>query len=502
MSKKENTSKTTMELSATGQLEIVDLPEENRSGVMKITNPNKYQIALCKLSKFKDHVVNIRFSADVKRIGAVGDLRWQVSVPGYPEVGNVIENAETDIWYSMSGEWTGALIGARYFYLSPYNSNTAGTAYYIDNFHFEIKSMGKREMVFNPERHKPLKDMAVYLKGLLPANIPEAYALKPMLKNIENEKNIRSGVVAYRDFLYLLCDRLIADGDLYDKPPKSDSHANVAVLYPFLQNVKNVLFNIGFNGDMTVNGDSLLLNDWQSLTDTVSGEGGIATTKLSAPKIIEALRFLADCGFYFSGIDLDEPKPNLQKVESLEAAYPDNPVVLTGLKVMAVAQREFGFKWKEDIFLRCDYRVLTVDEPDITALVNDYLYPLPENARDFALKLHRRCLDAGLTCMPKLSLSPNFTYSFKSKEIWSFYMSPVFGYRLLVKAQNTAKYPEAIEQFSLPLREKIAKGYGCEKKRFGEPCQKGCHGFSFLLDDAILEIAGDIETWIDKEVSC
>jgi hypothetical protein len=502
MIKNENTSKTTIELSAAGESEIIDLPEEMRSGVMKITKPSKHQIALCKLSKFKDHIVNLKFSADVKRVGAVGDLRWQVSVPGYPEVGNAIENAETEMWHSMSGEWTGTLIGSRYFYLTVYNSNSDGTTYYIDNFNFEITSMGKRKIALSPELHKPLKDMAVYLKGLLPASIPEAYPLKPIFKTISSDENIYNGVVAYRDFLYLLCDRLIADGDLYDKPPKNnDSHANVTILYPFLQNIKNVLFNIGFNSNMTTDGDSLSLNKWQSLIDTVSAEGGTSAAKLSAPKIIEVLRFLEDCGFCFDGIDLDAEKPNLQKIETLTITYPDNQVMLTGLKIMAMAQREFGIKWNEEIFLRCDYRVLTDEESNITSLMNDYMRPLPENVRDFAIKLHKRYLDAGLTCMPKISLSPNFTYLLRNKEIWSFYMSPIFGYRLLIKPQNIEKYTDVINSFSVPLQEKIAKGYGCEKKRLGEPCQKGCHGFSFLLDDAIFNIAEDIETWIDNELT-
>jgi hypothetical protein len=50
------------------------------------------------------------------------------------------------------------------------------------------------------------------------------------------------------------------------------------------------------------------------------------------------------------------------------------------------------------------------------------------------------------------------------------------------------------------VQEKIAKGSGCEKKRLGEPCQKGCHGFSFLLDGVFPEISGDIKTWIDSEI--
>jgi len=52
------------------------------------------------------------------------------------------------------------------------------------------------------------------------------------------------------------------------------------------------------------------------------------------------------------------------------------------------------------------------------------------------------------------------------------------------------------------LKKIISKGYGFEKKRLGELCQKGCHGFKIPLDDSILDISRDIEIWIDNEVSC
>jgi hypothetical protein len=61
---------------------------------------------------------------------------------------------------------------------------------------------------------------------------------------------------------------------------------------------------------------------------------------------------------------------------------------------------------------------------------------------------------------------------------------------------------DKIETFPLPLQEKVSRGYGCNKKLFGEPCQKGCHGFSFPLDDSIIDIRQDIEVWLDREVSC
>jgi hypothetical protein len=68
---------------------------------------------------------------------------------------------------------------------------------------------------------KPISEVAEFLKKLIPANIPETYALKPIFENLASEVDIRNGVVAFRDFLYLFFDCLISNGHLYAKPPKN-----------------------------------------------------------------------------------------------------------------------------------------------------------------------------------------------------------------------------------------------------------------------------------------
>jgi len=59
-----------------------------------------------------------------------------------------------------------------------------------------------------------ISDMARYIKNIIPPNIPETYTLKAMFKHVSGEENIRNGILAFRDLLYLVCDRLIADSSL------------------------------------------------------------------------------------------------------------------------------------------------------------------------------------------------------------------------------------------------------------------------------------------------
>lgn len=352
-----------------------------------------------------------------------------------------------------------------------------------------------------------LKGMASFLKNIIPSHIPEDYPVKALLKPISDEGNIREGVRAFRDLLYIICDRLIADGSQYDKPAKStpnnDSHPSLPVSFPFLNNIKSLLFNMGYHGQLIENGEALWLDDLSLLTAVIGADGGQMRAKITVPKLIEALNFLANCGFCFAGIDSGTRSLAMSEGASLKVTYPKNPVLLIGLKTMAIAQKDLYAKGNHDIFLRCDYRVLKDEETQANDFLKDFTAPLSNEVQNFCLELHRRYLDAGLKCtMDVFYLNVRLIYSYKSKEVWTFSAAHESGYRMLIKAQNTHKYTDMIESFPLPLQEKISRGYGCNKKLFGEPCQKGCHGFSFPLDESLLEIRQHIDAWLDKEISC
>ena len=352
---------------------------------------------------------------------------------------------------------------------------------------------------------KTLKDMAKHLKNVITPEIPELYTINPMFGNISNEEHIREGVLAFRNFLYQLCDILIAEGDSYDNSKKIahvfDDRVSISVYYPFLHNVKCLLLNIGFHSVLTENAQSLIVGN------------DIFNKKIPVSKSIECLRFLTDCGILIDGIDLNEKKPDLSKVEGIIISYPDNPAMLTGLKVMAKAEIEFGTYVNKsnaisycrfsDILLRCDYRVLKNNETDVISILKDSIKPLSVNAKEFIMQLHHHYLDKGLKCVVEIKdLWIKIKYSYKRHEIWGVNVSLNNGYQINIKAKNTNKYADAIEKLPSFLQEMIEKGYGCGKKRgISDHCDGGCRGFRISLDDSIIDIRNAIETWLDKELS-
>lgn len=343
-------------------------------------------------------------------------------------------------------------------------------------------------------------DMAKFLKNIIPSYIPKSFPIKPLFKDISSAENIISGVIAFKDFLHKLFDCLIEEGAKYDKPSKDTrdvSHPSLPVSFPFINNVKSILFNIGYHGIIV--GDTLLIQDIDLLTSSIGVDGQQMKAKISTPKLIESFIFLNTLGIEFEDLDLNSKTIDNKPVL---ISYQNKPTMLIGLKVMAIAQKELYIKGNHDIFLRCDYRIIKEEATDVISILKDFVSPLSNDVQDFAIKLHQRYINAGLTCkIDVFYLCIRFIYFLGNKEVWTFSAAFDSGYRILIKAQNTSKYPDVIDTFPLQLQEKISLGYGCNKKIFKEPCQKGCHGFSFPLDNSIIDISQNIEVWIDNEIA-
>jgi hypothetical protein len=118
---------------------VVDLPEENRTGVMRIVNPVDWFAIRFDLDEYEGQTVTVKFSAEVMRVGASGTLRWQINNSNYPAVGRAVSGANTDVWHKFSGEWTGKLTGSPpVIYLSTWRNDSERTTFYIDNVSLEV----------------------------------------------------------------------------------------------------------------------------------------------------------------------------------------------------------------------------------------------------------------------------------------------------------------------------------------------------------------------------
>lgn len=336
-------------------------------------------------------------------------------------------------------------------------------------------------------------DLAKYLKSILP-EISETYAIKPAFANISTDENIQEGVLAFKAFLCRLYEVLNKKGGVYDNCKKAaheyENRTTLSVYYPFLHNVKTLLMNIGYCGLLAEN------------TQTLACGNTIFNDKLSVSKTFECLQFLIDCGLDVNGVDL-EKKQNLPDIKAIEITCPDNPAMLTGLKVMAIAETDHGSLVNQDVFLRCDYRILKKDETDVVSIVEDTIKPLSPGVRDFILRLHQRYLDKGLTCVVEIKgFHIYIKYCYKRKDVWGLNASLNNGWHINIKAIKTAEYPGTIKTLPPFLQEMIAKGYGCGRKREIGRCDGGCRGLIVSLDNSVLDFQDDLVAWFDQELLC
>lgn len=93
-------------------------------------------------------------------------------------------------------------------------------------------------------------------------------------------------------------------------------------------------------------------------------------------------------------------------------------------------------------------------------------------------------------------------YCYKRKDLWGINASLNNGYHINVKSTKTNEYTDTIKTFPPILQELIAKGYGCGRKREIGHCDGGCRGLPISLDDSVLHMRDDIQTWFDQELSC
>ncbi|GAB6109947.1 hypothetical protein [Fusibacter bizertensis] len=342
---------------------------------------------------------------------------------------------------------------------------------------------------------KTLREVASYLKEIMVPETYEAYAINPAYLYISDEENIREGVMAFREFLVRLYDILYTQGDAYDHSNKAsheyENRTTLSVYYPFLHHVSTILMNIGYHGMPTENSDALICGN------------AIFSEKQSVTKNLEYLRFLIASGIQIEGIDINEKKQNLSDIKVVKIAYPENSKMLLGMKILAIAERDYGTLVNQDIFLRCDYRALKRDETDVLSIVKDTIKPLSEAIQDFILLLHQRYLDNGLTCIVEVKgFHIYIKYCYKRKDLWGINASLNNGYHINVKPQKTSEYADTIKTFPPILQELIEKGYGCGRKRAIGHCDGGCRGIPILLDASVLDIRDDIVKWFDQELSC
>jgi len=122
-------------ISSAAVYDIVDIPEDGRTNVIKIRRGDcGWNFINISLADYRGKLITIHFQADVMLIGEKLNLNWQINNEAWPSITNsIFENAVSGIWYNMSGKQT--LIPANEYpsvYLTTWGNDDPNTVCYID----------------------------------------------------------------------------------------------------------------------------------------------------------------------------------------------------------------------------------------------------------------------------------------------------------------------------------------------------------------------------------
>lgn len=342
--------------------------------------------------------------------------------------------------------------------------------------------------------------MANYLKSILPTEIKGVINSSPDYLEFIDEDSIKDYVSSFIENMHVIYDTVLdlsANLDVSLKKDLSKDHISLANSFPILYCLKSVLFNIGYYGELTKEKTKIKLESIEQIRPLVNGQGVRMKAKMSKSKLSIVLNILKKSSFTSNLFDSDNDEVGFLSSGNIFFEYKQDPKFLKALKMMAQAEKKESIKGRHNIFLRCDYDVFLSSDSNVNESFEKLIKPLSEIQKEYIRKLHSMMISTGMSCkLDVFYLNIRMIYSIGKREVLTISQSIESGYRILIKAKKVDKYLAKISHFPEYLLKKIKKGYGCDKKLFGENCQSGCHGYSFKITDELEKDIHYIEEWL------
>ena len=359
-----------------------------------------------------------------------------------------------------------------------------------------------------------IKEMITKMKENVVCDFPDDYAVSDNLLHSFTEGDVRNGIKCFSSLLIQIYDALLHDTD--NSITEEEATANSLGLTNIYTGIKNsllLLYSFGVCGKLSDNNGSLLI-DGSMLSNLYK--------KMRGNKLLEYMRLLKDAGLVFS-VDLSVKSLNLNKVGVIELHYPDNATALIGLKVLAEAvskiNRNVHLADVTHTFARCDYNALSLPKKYIyeMPIITKFL---PDDYRDFFVKLHSMLLSNKCTCEAKINMNEyQFTYIPKKATANICSINISFERRAVrINSRLIANQPDLLTEAPQSIYDAVKNGFTCLKKSDPDACNPKCSGknLSFSLDgeehlkcwiiNFVLPVNEDnerefVRTWLEKELS-
>jgi len=233
-----------------------------------------------------------------------------------------------------------------------------------------------------------LSDICNHLKAAVIPHTPDDFIIAEAFRLDLPDDELRAGISAFRSFLYEIYDTLANNKNRFDvKTGKKGG--TLPARFPIIEDMGAILFQLGFHGSLETEPKNELVVYGEDMLHVSKMQKYRHLNKMSKQRKLELFDFLSELGFYFEDADFSD-NIDFSKIGMFYVQYENDDSMLTGLKLMALAQANVKAKYDRysTMLMRGDFYPLANTKPK-SPIVNivEYANTQPPDIKKWTIDL-------------------------------------------------------------------------------------------------------------------
>lgn len=340
---------------------------------------------------------------------------------------------------------------------------------------------------------KDIKKITDFHKSVICGEVPETFELNHDFLYGLDQNDARNGLISFRRFLFSFFDYINENSEAFSPVIKTVQKKNGTEEkenFVLLRDLFQALLRIGMESRIGDENGFKLYIDGGNLSESFH--------EARMTRIKDCLIHLTKLGFDFGEIGDFTKKAYKLPTGKIIVSYHDDCNVLTGLKIMAEANKivhpSGASRPTGQILLRCDYsaiggkRVKSASRKVLNVHLNidDCLGFLPDKDKKAILEISSMLTENGYKYEGKM-INLGFCFAYTSKKNGNVLMTiwaDMDGCKIKVNADNINSYINVVKTFPSHILHTIKEsGWDCAKKHDPNACNPKCKGgFKYTFD--------------------
>ncbi|MCL2372081.1 MAG: hypothetical protein FWC78_01590 [Defluviitaleaceae bacterium] len=233
-----------------------------------------------------------------------------------------------------------------------------------------------------------LADICGHLKAAVISHTPGDFIIAEAFRLGLSDDELRAGISAFRSFLYELYDMLANNKNRFDVKTR-EKNGTLPARFPIIEEMGAILFQFGYHGRLETEPKNELIVYGEDMLHVSKMQKYKHLNKMSKQRKLELFDLLSELGFYFEDADFSE-NIDFSKTGTFYVQYENDDSLLTGLKLMALAQSNVKAKYDRysTILMRGDFYLLANVKPKPpTVNIAEYATTQPPDIREWVISL-------------------------------------------------------------------------------------------------------------------